>query len=97
MAATVKLCVRVCEEHTPLDVHRGSRRMHVLTPAGGGIVLVSATNTAPHRAAVFLHLAAHDGRIGTVELFERTENPKLAAAGLGPLWSFVVDLELPDA
>lgn len=94
--ARVKLCVRVCEQYDA-RVGRGVRRMHVLSPASSSHVLVSASNAAPHRAAVFLYLAEHNGGIGTVELFDRTDSPKLEAAGLGPVWHFVVDLELRDA
>jgi hypothetical protein len=92
---TVTMCVRVTEVRDPATP-RTSRRMHVVTPASFGTVLVSATNPNPHRAAVFLYLAAHDGRIGAVELFERTDNPKLQQAGLGPIWSFTATLELPE-
>lgn len=95
--AALKLCVRVCEQHDPARTRRGTRHMRVMTPASSGSVLISASNPAPHRAAVFVYLAAHGAHIGPVQLFERTENPKLDAAGLGPVWHFVADLEIPHA
>lgn len=89
MPAVVRLPVNVWQTAGPNN--RGSVRMSVTTPASFGQVVVSASNLAPHRAAVFLYLAEHDGHIGPVE------HVRLSRHGDTVVWHFVATLELRHA
>jgi len=90
MPTVVRLPVAVWQSPRPEGWR--SLDMHVTTPASAGTVRVSASNLAPHRAAVFLYLAEHDGHIGPVEHVRLTQE-----AGTDTLvWHFVATLELRD-
>jgi hypothetical protein len=88
--STVLLELRVGDTD---GTHRGCRHMFVASPASGRVVRISATNPAPHQAAVFVYLEAHRQHIRTVQLVER----RPATAATPALWVFVATLELPHA